>query len=69
MPRLERHDTTPIVTLGKPLSVCRLAIVTTAGLRRRGDRPFGPGDQTYRVIGPDTSATDRMRKTRRLLKS
>ena len=40
------NDTAPFVALGKPLSACRLAIVTTAGLHRRGDRPFGPGDQT-----------------------
>ena len=52
------NDTTPFVTLGKPLSECRLAIVTTAGLHRRGDRPFGPGDQTYRVIASDTPAAD-----------
>ena len=29
----------------RPLAACRLAIVTTAGLHRRGDRPFGPGEQ------------------------
>ena len=52
------NDTAPFVTLAKPLSACRLAIVTTAGLHRRGDRPFGPGDQTYRVIPSDTPAAD-----------
>ena len=52
------NDTAPFVALGKPLSACRLAIVTTAGLHRRGDRPFGPGDQTYRVIASDTPAAD-----------
>ena len=52
------NETTPFVTLGKPLSSCRMAIVTTAGLHRRGDRPFGPGDQTYRVIASDTSAAE-----------
>lgn len=52
------NDTTPFVVPGKPLSACRLAIVTTAGLHRRGDRPFGPGDQTYRVIPSDTSVAD-----------
>jgi hypothetical protein len=26
-----------------------VAIVTTAGLHTRGDRPFGPGEQTYRL--------------------
>ena len=36
----------------------RVAIVTTAGLHRRGDRPFGPGEQTYRVIPADTPTVD-----------
>ena len=52
------NEGTPWVTLGKPLSACRLAIVTTAGLHRRGDRPFGPGDQTYRVIASGTPTAD-----------
>jgi D-proline reductase (dithiol) PrdB len=37
---------------------CRVAIVTTAGLHRRGDRAFGPGEQTYRVIPADTPTPD-----------
>ena len=53
------NDTTPFVPLPKPLAACRLAIVTTAGLHRRDDRPFGPGDQTYRVIAVDTPAAAR----------
>lgn len=52
------HDTSPFVAVEKPLAACRLAIVTTAGLHRRGDRPFGPGEQTYRVIPSDTPAAD-----------
>ena len=52
------NDTTPYTRLVSPLSACRLAIVTTAGLHRRGDRPFGPGEQAYRVIPSDTPATD-----------
>jgi D-proline reductase (dithiol) PrdB len=52
------NDTTPFTVPGKPLRACRVAIVTTAGLHRRGDRPFGPGDQTYRVIPADTPAAD-----------
>jgi len=74
MPRLERlpeanrknllnlpiqaNETAPFARLMKPLTACRLAIVTTAGLHRRGDRPFGPGEQTYRVIAADTPAAD-----------
>jgi D-proline reductase (dithiol) PrdB len=52
------NDTTPFATLRRPLAQCRLAIVTTAGLHRRGDRPFGPGEQTYRLIPADTPTAD-----------
>jgi len=52
------NDTVPFVRPGKPLAGCRLAIVTTAGLHVRGDRPFSPGDQTYRVIPSDTPTAD-----------
>ena len=52
------NDTTPFAWPGKPLSACRLALVTTAGLHRRGDRLFEPGDQTCRVIPADTPASE-----------
>lgn len=52
------NDTAPFTPPALPLSACRVAIVTTAGLHRRGARPFGPGDQTYRVIPSDTPAAD-----------
>lgn len=52
------HETTPFVTPARPLAASRLAIVTTAGLHRRGDRPFGPGEQTYRLIAADTPTAD-----------
>jgi D-proline reductase (dithiol) PrdB len=52
------NDTAPFTRPTSPLSACRLAIVTTAGLHRRGDRPFGPGEQAYRVIPSDTPAAD-----------
>jgi D-proline reductase (dithiol) PrdB len=52
------NDTAPFTPLPRPLSACRLAIVTTAGLHRRGDRPFGPGEQSYRTIPADTPAAD-----------
>ena len=48
------HDGTPFVRPRKLLSACRVAIVTTAGLHRRDDRAFGPGEQAYRVIAADT---------------
>ncbi len=41
-----------------PLSNCRVAIISTAGLHRRGDRPFTPGAADYRVIPADTSSYD-----------
>jgi len=42
------------------LARCRIAIVTTAGLHRRGDRPFGPSAAAtdYRVIPGDTPAAE-----------
>ncbi len=52
------NDAAPFTVPAKPLPACRLALVTTAGLHRRADRPFGPGDQTYRVIPADTPALD-----------
>jgi len=52
------NDTAPFAPPGKPLAACRLAIVTTAGVHRRGDRLFGPGDQTYRVIPSNTPSVD-----------
>jgi D-proline reductase (dithiol) PrdB len=55
---LQAHETAPFVPLAKPLTACRIALVTTAGLHRRGDPPFGPGEQTYRVIPADTPPAD-----------
>ena len=52
------NDSAPFAPLKAPLSRCRVTIVTTAGLHPRGDRPFGPGDQTYRIIPSDTAAPD-----------
>jgi D-proline reductase (dithiol) PrdB len=74
MPRLERlpewmrkhllnlptqvNETAPFLRLARPLSACRVAIVTTAGLHRRGDELFRPGEQGYRAIPADTPAAD-----------
>lgn len=55
---MQANDTAPFARLAKPLTACRVAIVTTAGLHRRGDRPFGPGEQTYRVIPADMPSAD-----------
>jgi len=42
----------------KPLDQRRVAIVSTAGLQRRGERGFAHGDGDYRVIPVDTPAAD-----------
>ena len=36
----------------------RIAIITTAGLHRRSDRPFGPQATDYRIIPGATAASD-----------
>lgn len=41
-----------------PLAVCRIAIVTTAGLHCRGDRPFGQNATDYRIIPSATPAAE-----------
>ena len=51
------YDDTPLVG-GGPLGSRRVALVSTAGLHRRGDRAFRPGDGSYRVIPAETAARD-----------
>ena len=43
-----------------PLSQCRIAIITTAGLHHHGDVPFteGPAQADYRVISGEATAAD-----------
>jgi D-proline reductase (dithiol) PrdB len=41
---------------GPPLAARRIAVVTSAGLVRRGERPFWSGDADYRVLPSDTPA-------------
>lgn len=55
--RLPDYPTTPFVD-GPPLAERRVAIVSTAGLQRRGDRPFGVAAGDYRVIPGDTPPGD-----------
>ena len=52
-----RYDDEPWVA-GPPLSARRVAIISTAGLMRRGDRPFDVGDAGYRLIPGDLAAAD-----------
>ena len=49
--------TSPFVQ-GGPLSQRRLAIITTAGLVRRGDTPFALHSGEYRVIPGETDGSD-----------
>ena len=43
---------------GKPLSRRRVSLISTAGLHRRGDRPFQGMSGDYRVIPDDITAGD-----------
>jgi D-proline reductase (dithiol) PrdB len=48
-------DTTPWAE-GPPLKERRVALISTAGLQRRDDRPFAVGANDYRVIPADIPA-------------
>ena len=57
------HEDTPWTPTGKPLFESRVALVTSAGLHLREDKPFvtdhhGRGDASYRVIPRSTGAAD-----------
>ncbi len=43
---------------GPALASRRIALITTAGLHRRDDRPFGAGSAEYRVIPGATESAD-----------
>lgn len=51
------YEDTPALA-GRPLKERRVVLISTAGLHRRGDRPFRPGDGSYRVIPAETPARD-----------
>ncbi len=55
-------DGTPWTPLDKPLSESTVAIVTTAGLHLRDDKPFNSdhpgGESTYRVLPSDANVAD-----------
>ena len=58
-----RSDGDPAWTpLSKPLSQCKVAVITTSGLIRRTDEPFEltnpAGDPSYRVIPADTGPAE-----------
>jgi D-proline reductase (dithiol) PrdB len=51
------YEPTPLLP-GKPLAERRVALISTAGLHKRGDRPFQLGEGSYRIIPADTIARD-----------
>ena len=51
-------DTAPWAPWTKDLSTSKVALVSSAGLHLRSDKPFGPGDPTYRVIPSDSNTAD-----------
>ncbi len=54
---LPDYGRTPFAS-GPALNQRRVAIVTTAGLHRRADRPFEMGSSDYRIIPGDAAAGD-----------
>ncbi len=52
------NDDTPWTVPPRPLSQGRLALVTTAGVHLRGDRPFVPADTSFRVLPTASPARD-----------
>jgi D-proline reductase (dithiol) PrdB len=61
LPQLKKLATGPIpwVPLRKPLSECRVVLISTGGVYLRSDRPFNlNGDATFRVIPRDAVAGD-----------
>lgn len=55
---VEVNDSTPFHRPSKPLAQSVVAIVTTAGLHLHGDKPFVPGDPTYRLIPSGVTGDD-----------
>ena len=55
---VDENETAPFRRPDKPLAESRVAIVTTAGVHLRSDRPFVPSDPTYRRIPSDATGAD-----------
>ncbi|MFC1878526.1 glycine/sarcosine/betaine reductase selenoprotein B family protein [Chloroflexota bacterium] len=65
--KMESPRPIPWTPLEKPLSECKIALLTSAGIALKNDRPFDQegerqdpwwGDPSYRIIPPGTSAQD-----------
>ena len=51
-------EDTPFVRIKKPLSQCRISLLSTAALQRRGEKLFWRGAVDYRVIPGDIEPND-----------
>jgi D-proline reductase (dithiol) PrdB len=51
------YEDTPALA-GRPLPERRVVLISTAGLHKRGERPFRPGDGSYRVISGEAPANE-----------
>jgi len=61
LPQLRRltDETIPWTPLRKPLSECKVVLLTTGGVHLRGDKPFNlNSDSTFRIIPRDARAGD-----------
>ena len=54
---MPRFESTPW-TVAKPASKSRFAIISTAGIQRRGEPPFAVGSADFRLLPGDLSAAD-----------
>ena len=52
-------DSPAFTHLDKPLSACRVAIVTSAALYRSDDKPFASGDTSFRILDRAAFRIDR----------
>lgn len=55
--QMPHFESTPWV-IPKPISDARVAIISTAGLQRRGDRPFAVNSADYRLVPSETPAAE-----------
>ncbi|WP_342431000.1 glycine/sarcosine/betaine reductase selenoprotein B family protein [Neobacillus sp. FSL H8-0543] len=57
----KKMNTTVETKISKPLSECRVALITSAGVHLKEDEPFNVlsnGDYSYRIIPADTDIED-----------
>jgi len=55
---VDLNESVPFTLLTKPLRDCTIALVTSAGIHRREDKPFRKFDPSYRVIPRQTDLND-----------